>query len=299
MAPEQTVSLAQESILFSARLSPGVPGLVNRVTPTEAGWDLLEVGLRRLAPGETWSAEAGDHEVALVLLGGRCDVASNHGNWEGVGGRADVFSGLPWAIYLPRGTSFTLQALEEGVEVACCRVPTDQDHEPVLVRPEDCPVEVRGGGHATRQINDILPPGFPCHRIVACEVYTPGGNWSSYPPHKHDTHRVGDDGRLEEADLEEVYLYKLRNPRGYALQRVYTDDRSLDATVAAHDGDLVLVPEGYHPVSAPVGYDCYYLNFLAGSAQSLAASDDPDHAWLKDGWPPPDPRLPMVGPGSR
>ncbi len=282
------------NLRIPARVPPGVPGVVNRVTPAEAGWDLLDVGLRRLAGGETWSAETGEHEVALVLLGGRCDVASSRGSWPGLGQRLDVFGGLAWALYLPRRTSFTLSALEGGVEVACCRVPTDRDHEAVLVRPEDCQVEIRGGGHATRQINDIIPPGFDCHRIVACEVYTPGGNWSSYPPHKHDTHRVDADGNLLEADLEEVYLYKLRDSRGYALQRVYTDDRSLDETVAAGDGDLVLVPEGYHPVSAPVGYDCYYLNFLAGSAQSLAASDDPDHAWLKESWPPRDPRLPMV-----
>ncbi|MEE2828524.1 MAG: 5-deoxy-glucuronate isomerase, partial [Myxococcota bacterium] len=189
---------------------------------------------------------------------------------------------------------FEVEAVGPGLELAHCWVPTDQDFEPRLVRPEDCRLEVRGGRNATRQINDIIPPGFSCHRIVACEVYTPGGNWSSYPPHKHDTHTEAPDGGLLEADLEEVYIYKIKGPKGYAMQRVYTDDRKLDAAVVAHDDDIVLVPEGYHPVSAAYGFDCYYLNFLAGSAQSLAASDDPDYAWTKETWQSRDPRLPMV-----
>ncbi|MDP6935245.1 MAG: 5-deoxy-glucuronate isomerase, partial [Myxococcota bacterium] len=211
------------------------------------------------------------------------------GSW-GIGGRHDVFSGMPWALYLPRRTHFEVSG---DAEIAHCWVPTDQDHPAQLVRPEDSEIEVRGGNNATRQINSIIPPGFDCHRIVCCEVYTPGGNWSSYPPHKHDRH-VEEGGRVVEADLEEFYFYKLRHPKGYAIQRVYTDDRSLDESVVAHDNDIVLVPEGYHPVSAAYGYDCYYLNFLAGTAQTLAATDDPEHAWVKDTWDRLDPRLPMV-----
>jgi 5-deoxy-glucuronate isomerase len=147
----------------------------------------------------------------------------------------------------------------------------------------------------------MLAPGFNCQRLIIVEVFTPAGNWSSYPPHKHDEHRLAPDGSLLEADLEEVYFYKvaredqMSNPGdGYAVQRVYTADGSLDQTVVARQDDVVLVPEGYHPVVATPGYHVYYLNALAGSAQSLANSDDPQHAWVKETWRAKDPRLPLV-----
>ena len=155
-------------------------------------------------------------------------------------------------------------------------------------------MEIRGGGNATRQINSLFPPGFDCHRLVAVEVYTPSGSWSSYPPHKHDVHRLDAGGNLIEADLEETYFYKIDRPGGYAVQRVYTADSRLDETVVARDRDVVLVPEGYHPVASAPGYTTYYLNFLAGSAQSLANTDDPDHAWVKQTWREKDPRVPLV-----
>lgn len=130
--------------------------------------------------------------------------------------------------------------------------------------------------------------------MVVVEVYTPGGNWSSYPPHKHDIHRVDETGKVIEADLEEIYFYKLDRPEGYAYQRVYTDDRHIDAVMMAQQHDMVLVPEGYHPVVSAHGYTTYYLNFLAGSAQSLANADDPAYAWVKETWTGIDPRLPIV-----
>jgi 5-deoxy-glucuronate isomerase len=136
---------------------------------------------------------------------------------------------------------------------------------------------------------------------VVVEVYTPGGNWSSYPPHKHDLHRTGPDGTILEADLDEIYYYRIDPAGGFALQRVYTGPESplhragfpIDAAVVARDNDVVLVPEGYHPVSSPYGYTTYYLNVLAGSAQSLACSDDPRHARVKDAYRGRDPRIPI------
>lgn len=270
-------------------------GVINRVTADEAGWSLLNAEIRHLREGQRWSHESGDHELLIVLFGGRCAIRSSKGEWPEVGGRTNVFDGMPWALYLPRRTSVSIEALTPSVEWAWCWVPTDEDHPARLITPDDARVEIRGGNNATRQINSILPPGSDCHRIVAVEVYTPGGNWSSYPPHKHDAHRPGPDGALLEADLEELYLYKQRRPDGWALQRIYTDDGRIDATVTARDNDIVLVPEGYHPVSAAYGYDCYYLNFLAGSAQSLACVDDPAHAWVKSTWDAKDPRVPLVG----
>ncbi|MCZ7542266.1 MAG: 5-deoxy-glucuronate isomerase [Anaerolineae bacterium] len=268
--------------------------LLNRVTAQEAGWALLNFEARRMAKGQTWARATGEHEAALVILGGQCSVRSDRGVWERIGRRPDVFSGMPYALYLPRRTAFEVTALTDGLEVAYGWTPTDQDHPPRLITPADSEIEIRGGRNATRQINSIIPPGFDCHRIVVCEVYTPGGNWSSYPPHKHDVHREGADGKVIEAELVETYYYKIDKPNGYAIQRVYTDDRAIDSAVVAHTDDIVLVPAGYHPVSAAYGYDCYYLNMLAGSAQSLANSDDPAHAWVKETWTALDPRLPMV-----
>lgn len=264
------------------------------VTPSDAGWELLHFGARRLGRGETWELDTGDHEYGMVLLGGACSVRSSKGEWGPIGDRPDVFSGMPYTLYLPRRTRAEWRAQSEAVHLAYGWCPTDQDHPARLIRPEQVTVEIRGGGNATRQINGMIPPGFDCHRLVCVEVYTPSGNWSSYPPHKHDQHTLGEDGRLLEADLEEVYFYQLNRPEGYAIQRVYTRDGSLDETVVARHGDLVLVPQGYHPVVSAHGYHTYYLNFLAGSAQSLANTDDPDYAWVKGTWTEQDPRLPLV-----
>lgn len=268
--------------------------VVTQVHAAEAGWQLLNMEVRQLAQGRHWEHHNGEHESVIVVLGGRCKVNSNQGQWPAVGRRQDVFSGMGYALYLPRHSQWTLTALSGTLELAHCWVPTDEDHPAKLVTPADCQIEIRGGHNATRQIVDLIPPGFDCQRIVCVEVYTPGGNWSSYPPHKHDVHREDASGHVLEADLEEFYYYKFDKPKGYALQRVYTDDRALDEVVVAHSDDIVLVPEGYHPVSAAYGYHCYYLNFLAGSAQSLANSDDPDYAWVKETWTGKDPRVPLV-----
>ena len=201
---------------------------------------------------------------------------------------------MPYALYMSRRKQFEITATSDTLEFASCWVPTDQDFPTQLVTPDMSEIELRGGGNASRQINGILPPGFNCHRIVAVEVYTPSGNWSSYPPHKHDVHVEDEDGNVLEADLEEIYFYKIDHPGGYAYQRVYNDDRSIDGVMMAQKHDSVLVPEGYHPVVSAHGYTTYYLNFLAGSAQSLANSDDPAYAWVQGTWTFKDPRLPIV-----
>ncbi len=272
----------------------GKTGIFAEVSAQGAGWDYLNMAARRLNAGERWSGATGDNEYVHVVLGGVCAIRSSAGNFERVGRRRDVFSGMPYALYLSRGVEFEIEALTDGLEIASCWVATDEDHPARLVTPEDVSIELRGGDNASRQINSIIPPGFDCQRLVCVEVYTPSGNWSSYPPHKHDVHRVDADGRLLEADLEEIYFYKLNRPEGYAYQRVYTDDRSIDGVMLAQNHDAVLVPAGYHPVVSAHGYTTYYLNFLAGSAQSLANSDDPAYAWVKEKWGGIDPRLPLV-----
>lgn len=268
--------------------------VLNSVTAAQAGWEFLNFEVHRLARGARWGRTTEEGELGLVILAGQCNVRSDRGEWQEVGSRPHVFAGMAHALYLPRQSELEVTALTDEFECAVCWVPTDEDHPAQLVTPSEMQVEIRGGNQATRQINSIFPPGFDCHRLVCVEVYTPSGNWSSYPPHKHDVHREDASGNVLEADLEEIYFHKMNRPDGFAVQRVYTADRSLDAAVVPRHNDIVLVPYGYHPVSAPYGFDCYYLNFLAGSAQSLANSDDPELAWIKETWNAQDPRVPMV-----
>ena len=272
----------------------GQSGVFSHIRADQVGWDLLNMAALRLNRGEQYRGEVGEHEHVSVILAGRCHIKSSAGDFLNIGRRPDVFSGMPYAVYLPRHSHYTIEALSDTLEIASCWVPTDQDHPARLVTPRDCNIELRGGGNATRQINSILPPGFDCHRLVCVEVYTPPGNWSSYPPHKHDEHRIDDSGNLLEADLEEIYFYKINPPSGFAYQRVYNNSGTLDALMMPRNHDAVLVPEGYHPVVAAPGYNTYYLNFLAGSAQSLANSDDPALAWVKGTWKAQDPRVPVV-----
>ncbi len=276
------------------------PDLILSVTPERAGWEYISFQARRLARDKSWSFETGENELVIVNLSGRYAVHSNRGRWSGIGTRKDVFAGTAHALYLPRRSTFTITA-EQGGEYAVAWAPTDQDHEPWLIEPKDVAVSVRGGDNVSRQINDLLPSGSPVHRLVLVEVYTPGGNWSSYPPHKHDVHVEDEDGNLLEADLEEVYFYKIDKPDGYAYQRVYTDQTSplhkagcpIDALVRAENNCAVLVPEGYHPVVSAPGYTTYYLNVLAGSAQTLANQDDPRYGWIKNTYKQKDTRLPL------
>ena len=259
-----------------------------KVSMEQSGFDYLTFHAKRLAKDASFSAETGANELGLVVLGGRCSIESSAGTWPNCGDRAHVFNGLPYTLYLPIDTGFTVRALTD-CDVALCLCRAEVKHQARLITPNEVEVEVRGGGNATRQINHILTPEFPAHRLLIVEVYTPSGNWSSYPPHKHDVHNPPD-----EVDLEEIYYYKVSHPDGYAIQKVYTPDRRIDSTLTVRDGELVLIPEGYHPVVAAHGYDVYYLNALAGSARSMAASDDPAYAWVRKTWKEKDPRVPVV-----
>ena len=252
------------------------------------GFEFLSFECRKFGSGETFRGETGARELGMVLFAGVCSVKSSNGEFPWFGKRPNVFGGLPYTLYLPISTEFELTT-ESAADVAFCYCRAEEPHPAKLITPTDVRVEIRGGGNATRQINHIIEPSFAAHRLLVCEVFTPGGNWSSYPPHKHDVHNPPG-----EVDLEEIYYYRIDRPEGYAIQRVYTRDGRLNATLTVRDGELVLIPEGYHPVVAAHGYNVYYLNVLAGSARSMAASDDPDYAWVRQTWTSKDPRLPLV-----
>ena len=261
-------------------LSPGEPGEIISLTPERAGWEYISFGVRSLQAGTRLTAETGDSETALVILAGECEVESTAGAWKGLGKRKNVFDGLPYALYLPRRTAYAVKATT-ALEVALCSAKAERDLPPRVIRPEDVTIEIRGGKNLTRQIFHVVRPEFPAHRLLIVEVFTPSGNWSSYPPHKHDQANSP-----HEVKLEEIYYYKMSHPDGFAIQRLYTQDGRVDETLTVRDNDLVLIREGYHPVAAGPGYHCYYLNILAGDVRSMQAADDPTYAWVRETWAP-------------
>ena len=262
------------------------------ITPRQAGWKYVRFAVRQLAASASWRGSTGSDEACFVLLEGSCRV-----NWNGkhatLGPRRDVFSSYPHALYVPPGTTVSIEAGPRTV-IADCRAPARGIHPARLVRPEDCGYERRGGGNATRQIVDIIPPSFPAERLLICEVFTPGGNWSSFPPHKHDR-----DNPPAEVDLEETYYYRFRDRDAFGIQRLYGPGDRGEQALTVRGGDLVLVRDGYHPFVSAHGYDAYYLHVLAGTRRSMAASDDPRYAALRGQWPAPDPRVPLVPPPAR
>ncbi len=261
------------------------------VDPVAASWRYLSFRVERLGEGDQIARRTGDEEIALVSLGGRLAVESGGQTWE-LGERATVFDGMPSALYLPRDREYSLSGIENA-EVAVCGARADERLEPRAVTPDDVEIEVRGSGNATRQINHIIKPEFPAQRLLVVEVFTPAGNWSSYPPHKHD-----EDRPPEEVVLEEVYYYRtpVEPPGAFAVQRLYSPQHGTDVTATVRDGDMMLVPHGYHTTCAAHGYDLYYLNGLAGDRRSMAAADDPALAWIRPAWEElePDPRVPLV-----
>ncbi len=256
-------------------------GTVIELTPTSAGWADIGFEVIRIQPGEPHVGETGRCECCLVFLGGVGTLSTSEKDFGEVGKRAHVFEGPAHVVYLPSGTSWRLTA-RTPLEVAVCLAPATKRLPAKSIRPEEIEIEERGDGNASRFIHHLVPPRFEAEKLMLVEVFTPSGNWSSYPPHKHDAHRPP-----QEYDLEEVYYYRIDRPEGFAIQRVYTDDRSLDETLTVRDGELVLVREGYHPVVAAPGCTVYYLNVLSGSGRSMAATDDPAHAWIRSTWKRP------------
>ena len=274
-------------------------GVYQRITPENAGWKWLNFEARLMKRGHQWTHQTGRNEMVIVLLGGDFQVSSNRGSWKTINGRKDVFSGIAHTLYLPPNTQFTLTATSNTLDIGYGWCLAEGSFEPKFVKPEDTPVVIFGGDNATRQFNDLVPPGFGCAKIVCREVYTPSGNWSSFPAHKHDKRTLDEKGKLLEPQQDETYFYKFQKPEAYAIQQVYTRSednpvQEIDEIVKAKHNDVVMIPCGYHPVVAEHGFHCYYLNFLAGTDQSLANTTDPDHEWIYNSWTSKDPRLPLV-----
>jgi 5-deoxy-glucuronate isomerase len=277
------------------RLRPGARGAGVAVDPNRAGWRYLSFRTVALGVGEALEIGADDREVAIVTISGGGAVVVVDGARLELHVRLDAFEAMPSAAYLPAGCSGRLvgQPARDHAVLAIAEAPADRDaaSEPRRIGPEEVRVEVRGAGNATRQVNHIIEPEFPAQRLELVEVLTPSGNWSSWPPHKHDT-----DDMPREAVLEEVYFYQFRRREAWGLQRLYREDGSRDAAWAVGHGDVVLVTDGYHPFVATHGDDAYYLNALAGDRRTMACSFDPALDWVREGWEhmAPDPRVPLI-----
>ncbi len=260
------------------------------VTPERAGWAYSGLRVLKLQPGGTHTWATGDDEVLVLPLSGSCTVTCDGESFE-LRGRRDVFSRVSDFAYAPRGATVTVTSADGGrfaVPSARCT----RRLSPRYGAAEQVPVELRGAGQASRQVNNFCSPeAFECDKLIAVEVLTPGGNWSSYPPHKHDEAREG------EVELEEIYYFETP---GLAYQRVYgTADRPIDVLAEVRTGDAVLIPHGWHgPSMAAPGYDLYYLNVMAGPADERVwrFCDDPAHTWVRAVWreQPVDPRLPLT-----
>ena len=245
------------------------------VSPASARWKYVGFRAHQLAAGERVAIAMPGLELCIVVLTGHVDVKSPHGAWNDLGDRESVFDDrAPWAVYLPDGADVEVTA-RTAAEIGVANAPGGGKLPPRVIDPATMKRTVRGQGSNTRYVTDILPESEPAEHLLVVEVRTPSGHSSSYPPHKHDTDAVP-----VETQLEETYYHRLSPPQGFAFQRVYTDDRSLDESLAVEDRDVVMVPRGYHPVVVPHGYESYYLNVMAGPTRKWHFHNDPAHEWM-------------------
>ncbi|MFJ9127247.1 5-deoxy-glucuronate isomerase [Streptomyces sp. NPDC102340] len=266
------------------------------VTPESAGWGHSGLKVLTLAPGETHTFRTGDAEFLVLPLEGSATVSVAGGIFE-LAGRSGVFAAATDFAYLPRDAE-ALVSSAGGGRFALPSARTERALPARYGRREDVPVELRGAGACSRQVNNYCLPGtFDADQLLVCEVLTPGGNWSSYPPHKHDEARPG-----QESELEEIYYFEIGGgPDAFGYQRVYgTEERPLEVLAEVRSGDTVLIPHGWHgPSIAAPGYDLYYLNVMAGPGQGRAwlICDDPAHGWVRSTWASQDvdARLPFGG----
>jgi 5-deoxy-glucuronate isomerase len=266
-------------LLVSGASAPEADGTILTVTPESAGWEHVGFEVLVLASGGTAERACGARELCVVVISGVVHVASEHGEWLDLGGRPDPWADLPDAAYLPPQSHVGLRAGADGAEVALCWAPAPHGGgHPRILPGAAIEVETRGRGPFERFIRPILMEGEGAESLLVVEVLTPAGNWSSYPPHKHDH-----DDPPRQSRLEETYYHRIRPERGFGLMRVYAHDTVLDEALTFRDRDCVLVPRGYHTVSAPPGYELYYLNVMAGPSRLWAVVNDPDHEWTLNG----------------
>jgi len=258
------------------RRPAGVRGRVHHITPESVGWGYVGFDLWRMEPGDRAADVTGDREVILVLVEGRASLVAAGVDWGAMGARMSPFERVPpHCLYVPGGADWAAEAVT-ACTLAVCSAPAKGDHPAARLGPEGIALTPRGVGANTRYVNNIAMEGRDvAGSLLVTEVFTPAGNWSSYPSHRHD-----EDDFPQMTYLEETYYMRLHPGQGFAVQRVYTEDGSLDVTMAVRDHDVTLVPKGHHPCGTPYGYDLYYLNVMAGPRRAWRFQNDPDHDWI-------------------
>ena len=249
------------------------------VTPQSAGWRYVGFSAHRLQDGESVAIDRPADELCIVVLGGIVSLRQQNGEtFARIGERRDVFDdAAPYAVYFANGGGIDVTA-HGAAQIGVASAPGPGLAPTRLIEPSRMKRFARGSGLNTRYVCDILPESEPASHLLVVEVRTPSGHSSSYPPHKHDA-----DNLPQESALEETYYHRLSPAQGFAFQRVYTDDRSLDESLAVEDHDVVMVPRGYHPVVVPYGYESYYLNVMAGPTREWHFRNDPAHEWMLGG----------------
>jgi 5-deoxy-glucuronate isomerase len=234
----------------------------------------VEIDMLRLAAGDTKSYREADKEYALVILGGKCTVKGEDFAFENAGKRKNVFDGAATCVYVPANKPFSITATEE-VQICVCKSPSDKEFKPAIVNPEDVIIKNLGKPGWEREAHFILDERVDSNMLYIGEAFVKGGQWASYPPHKHD-----DDNMPKEAETEEIYYYEFKNPAGFGIQKVYTMEGDIDETYTVKTGDFVEIPRGYHPFHAAPGYDNYYLWIMAGKDRGFYMTTDEEHVWL-------------------
>ena len=254
----------------------GTHGKVHDTTPSSAGWGYVGFALYRLTPGDTVTEQTHDREAIIVMVEGHAHIHAAGTDWGVMGDRMDVFERTPpHCLYVPNGSDWTATATT-ACTIAVCTAPGHSGHAAKRLGPAGITLTPRGTGANTRFINNIAMEGLDvADSLLVTEVYTPQGNWSSYPSHRHDK-----DDFPRMTYLEETYYHRLNPATGFSFQRVYTEDGEIDEAMAVKNHDLVLVPKGHHPCAAPYGYDLYYLNVMAGPRRNWRFQNDPDHDWI-------------------
>lgn len=252
-------------------------GYIPLIRRGKTGMEHLELGVLQMSPNQDFRGRTGEDEILLVILGGMVHLEARGRRWEFLGRRKNVFDGRAMAGYLPRHATFKLVSIGES-QIAFCRARSREDGEPFVISADEVRVTQRGEARFQREVHEILPPDRPASRLIVGETFNAPGEWSSYPPHKHDQERPP-----AESKMEEIYLYKLDPPQGFGLQRIYSPEGGRDEALVVRDNLAVGIAKGYHPVVAAPGYRLYYLWLLAGESRELIQYDDPDHAWVKQG----------------
>jgi len=261
--------------LLSKYHTPAEDGCTQDITPENASWEYVGFKAYELKSGQKLSVPASDRETCLVLVAGKATVTTDSATFEQIGERMSPFERKkPYSVYVTAGEGYTVEALTE-IELAVCTSPGKGTYPTRLIAPKDVEAQARGVGNNKRFVHNILPDYVDADTLLVVEVYTDEGCTSSFPSHKHDTAN-----EPQETYLEETYYHRLNPSQGFCLQRVYTDDRSLDESMAVYNKDVVKAPKGYHPVATIAGYDSYYLNVMAGPSRKWLFTWEKDHEWV-------------------